>query len=141
MEKPTKAAAVFVESPVFQNWCHEGSERDKTKAKTENPHSHRGNLSALRRETDKKQLQAPTANCQKTCPCASRAMLAFFISVCLVSITSFVLTTLVLFGKVGDRCGCPEARGTAKPLSCHALLRCTIDRYSFRPDPYSVFAQ
>ena len=63
-------------------------------------------------------------------------LLAFMTFMCLMSITTFVLTALMISGKIGNRCNCSEAvEGT--PQRQGSVLSCLIDnivitnKYSF----------
>ena len=42
---------------------------------------------------------------------SNRAVLTLMTLVCLISIAALVLTILMVFGKIGDGCGCSENKG------------------------------
>lgn len=42
---------------------------------------------------------------------SNRAVLTLLTLVCLISIAALVLTILMVFGKIGDGCGCSENKG------------------------------
>ena len=41
-----------------------------------------------------------------------RALFVLFITMCLISLVVLLLTLLMLFGKIGNRCGCSTDKGT-----------------------------
>ncbi len=43
---------------------------------------------------------------------SNRALLALVIAMCLISLAVLLLTLLMLFGKIGDGCGCSADEGT-----------------------------
>ena len=43
---------------------------------------------------------------------SNRALLVLVITMCLISLVVLLLTLLMLFGKIGNRCGCSTDQGT-----------------------------
>ena len=65
-------------------------------------------LKQERKATEKETVRANAAQG------SNRALLALVITVCLISLTVLLLTLLMLFGKIGDGCGCSADKGTKK---------------------------
>ena len=101
-------APILVANPVFQNWCQEDAKKNQralVASRVENCHLDSWSL-------PKEQPNTSSADVKSTGMFSSNRVVAFLlIVVCLVSISALVLTIMMLFGKIGDRCGCSSTPG------------------------------
>ena len=103
---------ILVVNPVFQNWCQDDgkkNERAVVASRVENSgrirHLDNWNLSDEQPNTSSaKNKSAGMFN-------THHVVVFLLIVVCVVSISALVLTVMMLFGKIGDRCGCSNAQG------------------------------
>ena len=109
----TNGGPFLVVNPVFQNWCRDDGKKDK-RGLVSAPRVH-SNFAAKRvlenkilpKELPRKSsLDFKSTGVLKTNP----IVLLLMVFVCLVSIAALVLTVM-MFGKIGDRCGCPGTQG------------------------------
>lgn len=111
---------LFVVNPVFrQNWCQDDGERDKTALVASRDGGHRmlKDFGRPQRENWNLPNEQPTITAsdvdlkEPKVSSTNRALLLVMLLTCLVSIIALVLTVMMLFGKVGDQCGCTEKQG------------------------------
>ena len=104
---------ILVVNPVFQNWCQDDGKKNKGALVTSRVYENVGE----NRDLDDCSLSDEQANTNsanlKSADMFStnRVVLFLLIVVCLVSISALVLTVMMLFGKMGGRCGCSNTRG------------------------------
>ena len=100
---------ILVVNPVFQNWCQDDAKKNQralAAARVENRHLDNWSLS------DEQPNTSSAAHFKSASMFSSNRVVAcFLIVVCLVSISALVLTIMMLFGKIGDRCGCSNTQG------------------------------
>ena len=100
---------ILVVNPVFQNWCQEDAKKNKralVASRDENCHLDNWSL------PNAEQPNTSSSHIKSTDMFSSNRVVAFLlIVVCLVSISALVLTIMMLFGKIGDRCGCSYTSG------------------------------
>lgn len=99
---------ILVVNPVFQNWCQDDAKKDQralVASGVENRHLDNWSLSD-------EQPNTSSAHVKTGGMFSSNRVVAFLlIAVCLVSISALVLTVMMMFGKIGHRCGCSNAQG------------------------------
>ena len=119
---PPCKSNVLVVNPVFQNWFQDGNERNKaalSRARIEGYHMHRnyGNKRDTWNLLHDSRLSVKGSNVASfRRKVVSRNHIVCLLAglTCLVSITSFILTVMMLFGKFSGRCGCPDNQGKYK---------------------------
>ena len=83
------------------------------------------NNNALKQEKQEKDtVQKGTARA----PGSNRALLTMVTTVCLISLAVLLLTLLMLFGKIGDGCGCSLYEGNkyigfSRLVACYNIYR------------------
>ena len=107
--------SILVVNPVFQNWCQEdakGNQRALVASRVENLGGvrHLNNWSLSDEQPNTSSASVKSAGMFST----NRVVVFLLIVVCLVSISALVLTVMMLFGKIGDRCGCSNTQGTVQ---------------------------
>ncbi|KAL9953585.1 hypothetical protein ACROYT_G041027 [Oculina patagonica] len=105
---------ILVVNPVFQNWCQDDGKKNKGALVSSQVYENFG----AKRDSDNWSLSDEQANASsvnlKSAEVLSTSRLVVFllILVCLVSISALVLTVMMLFGKIGDQCGCSETQAS-----------------------------
>lgn len=61
---------------------------------------------------------------------SKRFLLAFMSFVCFLSITTFLLTALMISGKIGNRCNCSNAVGGNQQKQ-GSVLSCSVDKHCY----------
>lgn len=99
---------ILVVNPVFQNWCQDDAKKNQralVASRVENRHLDNWSLSD-------EQPNTSIANVKSTGMFNSNRVVAcLLIAVCIVSISALVLTVMMMFGKIGDRCACSNTQG------------------------------
>jgi len=103
---------ILVVNPVFQNWCQDDAKRNQ-RALVASPDE---NLTGIRHLSNWSLSDVqPNTSSENVKPAGmlstNRVVVFLLIIVCLVSISALVLTVMMLFGKIGDRCGCSNTQG------------------------------
>ena len=103
---------ILVVNPVFQNWCQDDGKKNQRTLVA----SRVENLGEIRPldnwSLSDEQPNASSSNVTSTGVFTmNRVVVSMLIVVCLVSISALVLTAMMLFGKIGDRCGCSNTQG------------------------------
>ena len=106
------AGPILVVNPVFQNWCQDDAKKNQRALVA----SRFENLGGVRhldyRSLSDEQPNTSSANRKPAGMFSTNRVVVFLlIVVCLVSISALVLTVMMLFGKIGDRCGCSNTQG------------------------------
>lgn len=113
--KARKAAPgpILVVNPAFQNWCQDDGKKNKGALVASRVYENFGeNRNLDNWSSSDEQANANSANLKSTeMFSTNRVVLFLLIVVCLVSISALVLTVMMLFGKMGDRCGCSNRQG------------------------------
>lgn len=103
----------LVVNPVFQNWCQDDGKKNKGALVSSEVYENFG----AKRDSDNWSLPDEQANTSsvnlKSAEVLSTSRLVVFLLIvlCLVSISALVLTVMMLFGKIGDQCGCSNKQG------------------------------
>lgn len=116
-QRPTHGP-ILVVNPVFQNWCQDDGKKNKRAPVPSQVYENFG----AKRDMDSWSLSDDQANASRVnlksteVLSKSRVVVILLIVVYLVSISALVLTALMLFGKIGDQCGCLETQGMIRLL-------------------------
>lgn len=103
----------LVVNPVFQNWCQDdGKKADKGAlvGVYENFGAKRDNLDNWNLPDEQENASSVNLKSRDVLS-TNRVVLLLMVLVCLVSIAALVLTVMMLFGKIGDQCGCSNTQG------------------------------
>ena len=107
----------IVVNPAFQDWVYEGEKPDfsVTPMKRQITYHVEEEIGTTRAKHDpwKQNESRRQVHSEKPKPAqgSNRALLMLLSFVCLISISALVLTILMLFGKIGDVCGCSADEG------------------------------
>ena len=103
---------ILVVNPVFQNWCQDDGKKNQ-RALVASRVENLGEIRPLDNwSLSDEQPNASSSNATSTGVFTmNRVVVSMLIVVCLVSISALVLTVMMLFGKIGDRCGCSNTQG------------------------------
>ena len=113
---------ILVVNPVFQNWCQDDAKKNQralVASRVENRHLDNWSLS------DEQPNTSSAAHFKSASMFSSNRVVAcFLVVVCLVSISALVLTIMMLFGKIGDRCGCSNTQGMIQFQNMYSCVYC-----------------
>ena len=103
---------ILVVNPVFQNWCQDDAKKNQ-RALVASPVENLGGIHHLNNwSLSDEQPNTSSANVKPASMFSTNRVVVFLlIIVCLLSISSLGLTVMMLFGKIGDRCGCSNSQG------------------------------
>lgn len=116
---------ILVVNPVFQNWCQDDGKKNQ-RALVASRVENLGEIRPLDNwSLSDEQPNASSANVKSTGVFTmDRVVVLVLIVVCLVSISALVLTVMMLFGKIGDRCVCSNTQGMKQLKNMNSCIYC-----------------
>lgn len=116
---------ILVVNPVFQNWCQDDGKKNQ-RALVASRVENLGEIRPLDNwSLSDEQPNASSANVKSTGVFTmDRVVVLVLIVVCLVSISALVLTVMMLFGKIGDRCVCSNTQGMKQLKNMNSCICC-----------------